>query len=196
MVARVIFDVVRYVARIGNRERWIDSQLHLRVQPMTEPPRANRLHIKDSPCMLRGMAQLIDRWTFDAIEHPGQHGLRRLPDDAKNRNSNDETDNRVGKRKTHPYTESAEDDRQASQPVGPGMVAVSDQRRAIDLATDTDAEYRHGLASSATLPEKYTTTSCRRAVAARIKNDHLIAQMPRAVVAMVGSTTPWVWPWT
>jgi hypothetical protein len=45
-------------------------------------------------------------------------------------------------------------------------------------------------ARSATLSETNTTTSCRAAVAARIKNDHLIAQMPRAVVAMVGSTIP------
>jgi hypothetical protein len=49
-------------------------------------------------------------------------------------------------------------------------------------------------ASSATLPEKYTTTSCNSAVAARITKDHLIAQMPLAVVEMLGSITPWVWP--
>ena len=50
-------------------------------------------------------------------------------------------------------------------------------------------------ASSATLSESATITSCMRLVIARITNDHLIAQMPRAVVAIEGSITPWVWPW-
>ena len=49
-------------------------------------------------------------------------------------------------------------------------------------------------ASNATLPETATTASCKTAVIARITNDHLTAQIPRAVVAMVGSMTPWVWP--
>ena len=47
-------------------------------------------------------------------------------------------------------------------------------------------------ARSATLPETTTTTSCKAAVTARMTNDHLTAQMPRVVVAMVGSMTPCV----
>jgi hypothetical protein len=31
--------------------------------------------------MLRSVAELINRRTLDAIEHPGQHCLGRLPDD-------------------------------------------------------------------------------------------------------------------
>src|SRR5215207_9293865 len=48
--------------------------------------------------------------------------------------------------------------------------------------------------SSATLPESATTTSCKRAVAISPTKDHLMAQIPRSEVAMVGSTAPWVWP--
>ena len=36
--------------------------------------------------------------------------------------------------------------------------------------------------------------SCSAAVTARMTNDHLMAQMPRSVVAIDGSMTPWVWP--
>ena len=48
---------------------------------------------------------------------------------------------------------------------------------------------------SATLPDRITITIWNTAVMARITNDHLIAQMPRVVVAMVGSITPWVCAW-
>src|SRR5215212_30744 len=48
--------------------------------------------------------------------------------------------------------------------------------------------------SKATLPDISTTTSCKRAVAMSPKKDHLMAQIPRSEVAMVGSTAPWVWP--
>src|SRR5215211_5287189 len=48
--------------------------------------------------------------------------------------------------------------------------------------------------SRATLPESSTTTSCKRAVAISPTKDHLMAQIPRSEVAMVGSTAPWVWP--
>src|SRR3954471_21630633 len=44
-------------------------------------------------------------------------------------------------------------------------------------------------ARSATEPEITTTASCKAAVMARIMKDHLMAQMPRSVVAIVGSTT-------
>src|SRR5829696_3421191 len=47
--------------------------------------------------------------------------------------------------------------------------------------------------SSATLPESATTTSCERAVAISPTKDHLMAQIPRSEVAMVGSTAPWGW---
>ena len=45
-------------------------------------------------------------------------------------------------------------------------------------------------ASSAMLPDTTTTSICKAAVTARITNDHLIAQMPRSVVAIVGSIVP------
>src|SRR5215213_10649495 len=46
----------------------------------------------------------------------------------------------------------------------------------------------------ATLPDSTTTTSCKRAVAISPTKDHLMAQMPRSEVTIVGSTAPWVWP--
>jgi hypothetical protein len=48
-------------------------------------------------------------------------------------------------------------------------------------------------ASSATLPEKNTTISCRTAVTIRAMNDHFTAHSPRSFAAIAGSTTPWLW---
>ncbi len=49
-------------------------------------------------------------------------------------------------------------------------------------------------ASRATLPDTNTTANWIAAVMARMMNDHLIAQTPRSVDAMLGSITPCVCP--
>jgi hypothetical protein len=82
---------------------------------------------------------------LDAIEHPGEHGLGRLPDDPKDYGGYDEADDRVGERVSHPHTKRAKDHRQASEPVGSRMVAIGDQCRAVDLSANADAEHRHSL---------------------------------------------------
>jgi len=83
---------------------------------MSEPPRANRLHADHAPCMLRRMAKLADCGTLDAVKHPRQHGLCRLPDDAKDHGGDDKADDRVGKRVSQPHAKRAKDDRQAGEP--------------------------------------------------------------------------------
>ena len=49
-------------------------------------------------------------------------------------------------------------------------------------------------ASSATLSDSTTTTTCNSAVIIRPMNDHFSAHSPRVVEAIDGSTTPWVCP--
>ena len=52
-------DLVGQFAGISQRERRIDGQRHLRVEPMTEAPGANRLHPADALGVLGRVAQLI-----------------------------------------------------------------------------------------------------------------------------------------
>src|SRR5215217_9773283 len=47
--------------------------------------------------------------------------------------------------------------------------------------------------SSATLPDKRTTTTCTSAVIRRPMKDHLTAHMPRLEATKEGSTAPWEW---
>ena len=49
-------------------------------------------------------------------------------------------------------------------------------------------------ASSATLPDRTTTTTWISAVAMRPTKDHFSAQRPRSVEAIEASTTPWLCP--
>ena len=46
----------------------------------------------------------------------------------------------IRQRKAEPDADRAEHDRETGQPVHPGVIAVGDQRRALDLAADADAE--------------------------------------------------------
>ena len=79
----MLLDILCHLASVGERERRIDAQPHLGVQPVTKPPRANRLHANHAPCMLRRVAKLANYGRLHAIKHSSQHGFRRLPDDTK-----------------------------------------------------------------------------------------------------------------
>src|SRR5262249_18998665 len=54
----------------------------------------------------------------------------------------EEADDGIGKRIAKPHADGAEQHRQASPAVDTGVVAVRDQRGAVDLAADADAENR------------------------------------------------------
>src|SRR3990172_5721508 len=71
------------------------------------------------------------------------------------------------------------------------------KRKAIQSGTAVAASPKLWIVSarSATLPEKRTTTTWKRAVASSPTKDHLIAEIPRCVERIVGSIIPWVWPW-
>ena len=98
MAASVFLHVVGDFAGLGQRERRIDGQRHLGVEAMTKPPRPHQLDARDPACMLRGVAEFTDDLRLDAVEHPGQHCLGRLPDDPKDHNGNDEADDGIGER--------------------------------------------------------------------------------------------------
>ena len=90
--------------------------------------------------MLGRMSNLIDRARLYAVQHPGQHGARRLPNDAEDDDCNQQANDRIGKRIPDPYAKRADNHGEACQPVGASMIAIGDQRRAVDFAADTDSE--------------------------------------------------------
>jgi len=100
--------------------------------------------------MLRRMAKLADCGTLDAVKHPRQHGLCRLPDDAKDHGGDDKADDRVGKRVSQPHAKRAKDDRQAGEAVGSRMITIGDQGRAVDLPSDADAKHGYRLVAQKT----------------------------------------------
>ena len=88
---------------------------------------------------------LVDNARLDAVEHAGENGPGRLPDDAEDGDGDKQPDDRVGKRKAQPHAERTGDDGEAGKAVGAGVIAVRDQRGAVDLAADADAKHRDRL---------------------------------------------------
>jgi hypothetical protein len=76
------------VCGVGNGLRRIDAHHEIGIQPMTEP---TGLHfVQPNPGhMLRRVTNLVDDIRFDTIKHSREHGLRGLPDDVKDRESNE-----------------------------------------------------------------------------------------------------------
>ena len=95
--------------------------------------------------MLGRMPEFLDHVGLDAVEASGDHCSRRLPDDAEDGDRDEKTDDRVGQRKAEPHTKRTQNHGQTGQPVCAGVIAVGDQRGAVHLATDLDAEDRDRL---------------------------------------------------
>src|SRR4029077_17307751 len=95
--------------------------------------------------MLRRVVKFPNYGRLHAIEHSSQHGFRRLPDDTKDCRGDSKADEGIRERVTHPHTKRAKDNCQAGEPISTRMVAVGDQRRAVNLLSDANAKPRHGL---------------------------------------------------
>jgi hypothetical protein len=76
--------------------------------------------------MLSRMINFLERSRLDAVEHSREHRLRRLPDDSKDGDGDEKSDDGISERETHPNADCPYDDREASQSVGSGMVTVGD----------------------------------------------------------------------
>src|SRR2546423_627506 len=79
------------------------------------------------------------------VEHADENGLGGLPDDAQDGDGNEKTDDRIGKWKTEPDARGTENDGQAGEAVRAGVISVGNQRRAVYLTADADAEYSDDL---------------------------------------------------
>ena len=86
------------------------------------------------------MAQFVDDARLGAVEHSKEDRLPALDDDAEDRGGNEQADDRVGKRIAEPHPDGAEKHRQTRPAVDARVVSVRDQRRAVDLLADANAE--------------------------------------------------------
>lgn len=91
------------------------------------------------------VADLVDDARLDPVEAAREYGPRRLPDDAEDRQRDQQADDRVGDWIAQPDADGAENHGQGGQAVRACVIAVGDQRGAVHLPADADAEHRHHL---------------------------------------------------
>ena len=70
------------------------------------------------------------------------HGPPGLPSDPENDEGDHEPDERVGDLEAERHEQSSGDDSEADQSVGPGVVAVGDERRTVEAAAGAEADDR------------------------------------------------------
>jgi hypothetical protein len=129
------------------RERYLRGKRYvdLRVQTMTEPASANIRNFFDSRYMFCRVPDFIGYMRINAIKNSREDLLAALDDDAEYRNSNNQSDNRVGKRIAKPDPEYTDKHCEARPPVDPGMLAVGNERRAADPPPNANAKNCNGL---------------------------------------------------
>ena len=75
---------------------------HVRMQLVADPARLRVNDLAYTANMLSRVVDVVEDTGLDAIEHPGQNRPRRLPDDAEDRNCDQQADDRVSERKAEP----------------------------------------------------------------------------------------------
>src|SRR4051812_8831991 len=75
----------------------------------------------------------------------GPDGLNRLPGDAEDHERDGQADERVAEPEAGRDRPRAGDDGERDEPVGTGMVAVGDQRGAVEAAAAAEADLRREL---------------------------------------------------
>ena len=76
VVGGVLSDGVGYLSGVGERERRVYGQGHLRAEAVTKPARPKSFYLHDTLGVLGGMAQLFCDLRLDAIEHPRENSAR------------------------------------------------------------------------------------------------------------------------
>jgi len=81
----------------GYGQRFVDKDGHVGVEPVAQPTRFDIEDFFYPRDMLSGMTDFADHRRLHPVEHTGEHGLGGLPDDAKDGDGNEKTDDRIGK---------------------------------------------------------------------------------------------------
>ena len=76
VVGGVLCDGVGSLSGVGEGERRVYGQGHLRAEAVTKPARPKSLYLHDTLGALGGMAQLFCDLRLDAIEHTRENSAR------------------------------------------------------------------------------------------------------------------------
>src|SRR2546427_1856173 len=143
-VRQMMKKVMPHFARdlMAARDRQITShrETDIGLKAVPDPPRPHVGDVFDAGHVPRGVVDLVERFGFHTVEHARYDGARRLPHEHVDRGGDQQANDGIGERESRPHTKGAKEDREACPAVDAGMVAVRDQRRAADLATNTDAK--------------------------------------------------------
>src|SRR5918995_7254548 len=140
-----MIDLTGYGVPLGYRQVRIHCYVDLRTQPVSYPSRPNLCHGLHAGDIAYRLLDLVDHLGVHTVKQAGKYRPAALPDDHQDRRCDDESHDGVGQRVAQPHPSSANDHGQARPAVCPGVVAVSDERRAAYLSAHPDAEDRHRL---------------------------------------------------
>lgn len=115
----------------------------------------------------------VNRVEASLVAMVAAHGPPRGPGDLEDHRGDREADQRIGDRQAEGDDDRAGDDGEADVGVGPSVVAVGDQRRAVEGIARTGPDDR------------------RDPVAAEADQ----ASGGKREQLMLGSIKPWLWPW-
>src|SRR3954447_16614425 len=146
----LFFQLLRYAIRVSDGRGAIHLDTDIGEQAVPEPARLGSENLGYALNTRSAMTDFVHKRGVDAVQHSGQYRLRGLPDNPEDRNRNQKANDRVGKRVAKPDAGGSEDDGEAGQAVGAGVIAVRDQRGALDLAADADAKHRDRLVAEET----------------------------------------------
>src|SRR5215212_2275750 len=113
MLHQLVLDLVRNCIGLRHRCFLIDRYVEFRCQPMSEPARPDQENTIDLWDMLGCMTDLIDHLRLDTVEQAREYGFARLPDDAEDRDCDQQADQRISDRKAKPHANGSHDNGEA-----------------------------------------------------------------------------------
>ncbi|KAH2817144.1 hypothetical protein KXV85_004017, partial [Aspergillus fumigatus] len=116
---------------------------------MSQPACLDVKDLADAFDVLGSVSDFVGDLGVDAVEHPDEHRLGRLPDDAEDGDGDKKSDDRVRQRKSQPHADRTHDNSETCEAISARVITVGDERRAVDLPSDPDPEDRDGF-----VPEK------------------------------------------
>ena len=125
LVAHLSGDLMTLADRQASRHR----HAQFGVQAMADPPSPNVGHLFHAGNMGRGVRDGLQGVGVYAVQHPYQHGARRLPDKDEDRRRDEEASYRVGQRVSRPYPYRPDEHSKAGPAVDPRVVAVGSRLR-------------------------------------------------------------------
>src|SRR5436190_6742686 len=102
------------------------------MKAVTQPARFCVYNPVDALHVLSSVAHFFNRAGLDSIQHAGEHRARRLPDDNKYSNGDQQADNWISERVAKPDTGRPDDDGKAGQTVSACMIAIGNKSCAVD----------------------------------------------------------------